>query len=159
MLFQPAEMKIFSVLLLVATFCCFHGCADAFVNNFMCFHFRRFCPTNKSKCYDICTKEYVPVCGEYPSSGVMKTFSNKCLLEVAQCEAEQSGKTLNHLHDGKCKYTSKECPEFCTEQYEPVCGSDRVTYGNSCKFEIAACNAMKQGKEIWTIIYYGRCTV
>jgi len=155
-------MKTFSILLLVATFCCFHGCTDAFVNNFMCFYFRKFCPkpqtTTKLKCYDTCTKEYVPVCGKYTPSGVMKTFSNKCLLEVAQCKAEQSGKTLNHLHDGKCKYTSKECPEFCTEQYEPVCGSDGKTYGNSCKFEIAACNAKNQGKKLWKK-HYGECRI
>ena len=32
-----------------------------------------------------------------------------------------------------------DCNVFCVRNYSPVCGSDGVTYGNSCALEVAAC--------------------
>ena len=43
----------------------------------------------------MCTREYDPYCA---SDGV--TYSNKCVLEVYECE---SGKDLDILHAGECK--------------------------------------------------------
>ena len=49
-----------------------------------------------------------------------------------------------------------DCPQICTEQYAPVCGSDKKTYGNTCKFNAAKCKAAKAGKTI-KIAYKGKC--
>ncbi|ETL83298.1 hypothetical protein L917_16733, partial [Phytophthora nicotianae] len=34
-----------------------------------------------------------------------------------------------------------DCDTVCSDDYEPVCGSDHVTYTNDCAFTVAQCNA------------------
>merc|ERR1711875_125282 len=105
---------------------------------------------NKGKCVKSCqkpcTKIRKPVCG---SDGV--TYANKCVFEIAQCEAKKVGKKLTLKNNGPCS-----CQKPCPKNYDPVCGSDGVEYANKCIFEIAQCEAKKAGKKL-TIKNKGKC--
>ena len=48
---------------------------------------------------------------------------------------------------------SDKCLRACPKSYEPVCGSDGITYANECTFKIAQCKAEKK----LTIKAQGRC--
>ena len=48
---------------------------------------------------------------------------------------------------GKC------CPEICTLDYTPVCGSDGVVYSNLCALERAICDDNNDLK----LAYTGEC--
>ncbi|OWY95008.1 Kazal-like serine protease inhibitor [Phytophthora megakarya] len=36
-------------------------------------------------------------------------------------------------------FTIDICSQKCTDEYEPLCGTNGVTYGNVCKMQIIAC--------------------
>jgi len=57
--------------------------------------------------------------------------------------------------DGFCKHAAGACsgkgectanPGFCTEQWQPVCGCDGVTYGNTCEADSVGVSVKAQGK-------------
>ena len=48
-----------------------------------------------------------------------------------------------------------DCPQLCTSDYTPVCGTDSKTYSNECAMEVAAC---KDGKTDLTVAYVGECS-
>ena len=45
-----------------------------------------------------------------------------------------------------------DCPEFCVENYAPLCGNDRKTYENNCYFKQAQCK-----NEKLAIAHRGEC--
>ena len=47
------------------------------------------------------------------------------------------------------------CPEMCIMLYDPVCGSDFVTYSNECYLEIAKC----QGNPDLHVVHSGVCDI
>ena len=47
----------------------------------------------------------------------------------------------------------KECPSICMEIYDPVCGSDGITYSNACNLEVEQC----QEKPDLIVVSQGEC--
>ncbi|XP_060553942.1 PI-actitoxin-Avd5a-like [Ruditapes philippinarum] len=67
-----------------------------------------------------------------------------CCLAVQSAYGELNGFEL----------FDSDCGEICPEVWEPVCGSDGITYGNACVFNIAQCR-----NEELTLAAPGPCLV
>lgn len=97
-------------------------------------------------CSLTCNLTSNPVCG---TDGV--TYTNDCHLMSSKCEHPD----LEKASDGECKAINfnvlsvsesidteaaeEKCNFMCERVYEPLCGSDGVTYANLCLLEYAAC--------------------
>lgn len=97
-----------------------------------------------------CAEYYQPVCG---SDG--KTYSNDCFLMGSNCNRPFDEAIVTKRHEGECKSKPRKCSDFCTRQYDPVCGTDGVTYNNKCLLQQAACKSVRQ--ETLTVRHDGSC--
>ncbi|XP_069937404.1 four-domain proteases inhibitor-like [Cherax quadricarinatus] len=95
-------------------------------------------------CRTSCPEELDPVCG---TNG--KTYHNLCFLEVDACNNPQL--FVFRVVKGNCPSTGK-CPSLCLQLYQPVCGSDNVTYRSDCELRRVACN-----NKLLKTLYSGSC--
>ena len=84
------------------------------------------------------------------------TYASFCFFRVARCEAKRNNSELTVLYKGECgqpKEAAKKpgmCPVInqCGNKEQPVCGSDKKTYRNTCFFLVAKCTAKRQNKKL-----------
>ena len=101
-------------------------------------------PTNK--CEFRCNLVYAPVCGND-----RKKYPNKCAMRQASCEQKKA--IINIRKPTQFDDDCSSCDLACTREYDPVCGSDGVTYSTECVMKAFAC---RNGKAI-IVIHNGSC--
>nr|XP_010306442.1 PREDICTED: double-headed protease inhibitor, submandibular gland-like [Balearica regulorum gibbericeps] len=98
-----------------------------------------------------CPRNYEPVCG---TDNV--TYPNECSL----CKTIFRNRAIDKKHDGRC--VGLDCTGYlrstsgravpCTLEYNPICGTNGITYRNKCNF----CNAVANGLDL-NLRNFGEC--
>lgn len=90
-----------------------------------------------------------------------QSYRNQCYFNVSKCRAEKIEREI--LTEIECSNLIKmqdsinNCQiEKCSTKYDPVCGSDGITYTNICNFQQKNCKNNKNGPLV-EIEYYGTC--
>ncbi|CAL1545350.1 unnamed protein product [Lymnaea stagnalis] len=108
-------------------------------------------PAPLEECPTFCTFDYTPVCG---SDG--KTYGNLCSLNAANCGKDDADKvTKAYLGECTTNTRSSDCNMRCYKIYDPVCGSDGVTYASACYLNSSNCGKADSDKV--TLVHEGQC--
>ncbi|XP_077787491.1 agrin isoform X2 [Podarcis muralis] len=106
-----------------------------------------------------CDGSYRPLCGRDS-----RTYANDCERQKAECQQRAA---IPVKHQGPCDLGTPspclsvectfgatcvvknqeavcECQQVCQSIYDPVCGSDGLTYGNPCELDAMACALRKE---------------
>ena len=79
-----------------------------------------------------------------------------CFSSITAVQLVEEKDDELYLNKYFCKLLSSQVLR-CGYKYEPVCGTNGVTYSNKCYFAKALCEAIKKGEEKFSIEHYGRC--
>ena len=111
-----------------------------------------------------CSLYWDPICGSNS-----KTYRNLCEFEKAKLHDQQYGKKgqalLTIAYLGTCRHRPNalshiahvECPLQCSSTlFQPVCGSNGVTFINSCYLKMLSCQLARHGRRLYQF-YKGPC--
>ncbi|CAB3401139.1 unnamed protein product [Caenorhabditis bovis] len=76
-----------------------------------------------------------------------KTHINECKFRAFKCVFERTmGLKLEKVYDGTCK--AQNCPKKCSDDYDPVCDTEKTIYKNVCVYEKIRCELEKENIKI-----------